>query len=119
MQRLPNSLVENLQLPIAYPAVGAAPYVTPANTRTTLSHATLNNTTAAAVTVSVSVVPSGQTQANANEIITNMSVPASGSAPTTVPGLIGRTLMPGTVLLLKASAANAITVAISGYETTL
>ena len=121
MQRVPKVLVENQQLPNAYPAAttAAAQYAPAANTYGTISSATLNNTTATPQTVSVSIVPAGGAQAAANEVVTTMSVPAAGSAPTTVPALVGQTLAPGEMLLIKASLAASITVRISGYETTL
>lgn len=114
MQRLPVPVVENVQLTTAY-----ATYYSPNAVRATISSATLNNTSGAPVTVSISIVPAAGSQANSNEIVTNLSVPAAGAAPTTLPGLVGQTLMPGETLEMKASAATAITPRISAYETTV
>lgn len=113
MQRLPKVLVENVQLTNAY----ASYYPAPASTLTTISAATLNNTSGAPVTVSISIVPAAGAQGNTNEIATNLSIPAAGAAPTVVAGLIGQTLGPGETLQMKASVGTAITPRISGYET--
>lgn len=115
MQRLPKALIFNIQAPNAY---GTDAYVAPANTWTTISAASFNNTSAAAVTLSVSIIPAAGSQANSNEIVTNLSIPAAGAAPTVATALIGQTLAPGERIQLKAGAATAITPRISGYETT-
>jgi hypothetical protein len=115
MQRLPQVLVENVQLTTSY----AVYYTAPANTYATISAATFNNTSGGAVTVSVSIVPASGAQANANELATNLSIPAAGAAPTVASSLIGQTLKPGETLQIKGGSATSITPRISGYETTL
>jgi len=115
MQRVPVILVQNLQLPTTY----AAQYtVNGSGAVATVSAATLNNTSGSPVTVSISVVPSGQAQANANEIVTNLSIPAAGAAPTVISSLIGQHIASGGSLQMKASSATAISACISGYLTT-
>lgn len=116
MQRLPIVLVENLQLPAAYAAQYTAP-ATPANALTTINAATLNNTTGSPVTVSISIVPAAGSQAAANEIVSALSIPATGTAPTVVSALIGMHLSAGETLQMKASSATAITARICGYQT--
>lgn len=87
-------------------------YTVPANSTLTVSAATLNNTTAAGVTATVSVTPSG---GSALGVVSALTVPASGAAPTTVPGLVGQTLGAGGVLAAKAGSAAAVTLWLSGY----
>jgi len=113
MQRLPKVLVENVQLTNAY----APYYPAPANTLATINAATLNNTSGAPVTVSISIVPAAGAQGNTNEIVTNLSIPAAGAAPTVVTALLGQHLSAGETLQMKASTGTAITPRISGYET--
>lgn len=113
MQRIPIVLVENVQLPNTYTTeFTAAAYVT-------INSNLFNNTSTAPVMVSVSIVPSGGTQGNSNEVLTNVSIPAAGSQPTTLNALNGQHLNAGETLQIKASTANAITPRISGYQTTL
>jgi hypothetical protein len=113
MQRSPLVLVENVQLTNAY-----ATYFT-ATAFTTISSNLFNNTTGTPATVSVSIVPAAGTQGVANEILTNVSIPASGSPPTISNALNGQTLNTGETLQIKCSANTAITPRISGYLTTL
>jgi hypothetical protein len=113
MQRLPKVLVNNVQLPNAY---GAAQYTVPVNTVTTISAFTLNNTTAGAITVSISIVPSGGSQGAANEVVTDLSIGAKTSVA--ISQLVGQNMAAGTGLTMKASAATSITAQVSGYETT-
>ncbi len=124
MQRIPVSILNNVQLPASLP--GAAQYTTPGNTGastppsyTTISAVTLNNTTATPRTVTFHVVPFGATPSAANQVGTTISVPAAGSTPTIVSGLIGHTLPTGYMLYMYADAATAVTALVSGYLTTL
>ena len=87
-------------------------YTVPANSTLTISAATLNNTTAAGVTATVSATPSG---GSALGVVSALTVPAAGAAPTTVPGLVGQTLGAGGVLAAKAGSAAAVTLWLSGY----
>lgn len=90
----------------------ATTYTVPANSTLTISAATLNNTTSTARTATATVTPSG---GSALGILTALPVPISGSAPTTVPGLVGQTLTAGGVLSIVADANSAVTAWISGY----
>jgi hypothetical protein len=110
--RIPAVLVNNVQLPNAY---GAAQYTVPANSVTTISAFTLNNTTAGAITASVSVVPSGGSQGAANEVVTELSIAAKTSVP--IPQLVAQHMAAGSTLVMKASAATSITAQVSGYVT--
>lgn len=112
MQRLPAVLVNNVQLPNAY----AAQYTVPVISTTTVSAFTLNNTTAGALTVSISIVPSGGAQGAANEVVTDLSIGAKTSVA--VPQLVGQHMATGSTLQMKASAAASITAQVSGYVTT-
>lgn len=115
-QRIPIVLVNNLQLPAAYP--GTPQFVGAAGTFTTISSVAFNNTSATPVAVSVSLVPAGGTQGNANEVVTSLVIPAAGAAPTTVSGLIGQHIVGVGSLDMKAATAAVITAQISGYQTT-
>lgn len=126
MQRVPLSILSNVQLPAAIP--GAAQYVTPGTiptggaqspSYTTISAFTLNNTTGTPRVVTVHVVPAGQSPSAATQIGTSITIPAAGSAPTIISGLIGHSLPTGWGLYLFADAATAVTALASGYLTTL
>lgn len=110
--RLPKQLVAGVQLG----ASAASYYGVPANTSTTISAFTLNNTTATPRTVTIHVVASGGTASAANQIATTIGVPAAGSPPTVVYGLVGQTLPAGATIQMLADAATAVTPLVSGYE---
>jgi hypothetical protein len=112
--RLPIVLVNNLQLPNAY-----APQFTGTDkTFVTLSSVAFNNTSASPVAISVSLVPAGGTQGVANEVVTNLVIPAAGAAPTQISALIGQHIVGAGMLEMKAATAAVITAQISGYLTT-
>lgn len=115
MQRLPIVIFNNLQLTTA--VAGATSAALP-NEFITISAATLNNTSAGAQTVDAHIVPSGGTATDANKIVSALSIPAAGAAPTVVAALIGQTIPKGGTLQMKASAGTAISPFVSGYQTT-
>ena len=117
MVRIPVVIFNNLQLSTA--VAGATSVVPDAVSLQTISAATLNNTSGAAVTVDLYIVPSGGTAGAANQIASALSVPMSGSAPTIVSALIAQTIPPGGTLQAKASAGAAVSIFVSGYRTTL
>lgn len=90
----------------------AKTYTVKANQTLTISAVTLNNSTSTARTATAEVTPSG---GSALEVVSDLSVPVSGSAPTTVPGLVGHTLQAGDAIALTADANSAVTAWISGY----
>lgn len=114
MQRLPVVLLASTLVPAAY----AAQHTTPANATETISAFTLNNTSASPVTVSISLTPAAGAPATADEIVTNLTVPAAGAAPTIVSALVGQHLAAGQSIQMKASVANVVAARISGYQTT-
>ncbi len=116
MQRIPKAFLRNLQLTTSL--VGAT-YTVPANSFDTIGACTLNNTTAVARLVTIHIVPSGATASTATQVATNLTVPPSGSSPTTVPALVGQQLEPGDSLQLAADVGAAVTPYASGYRTTL
>lgn len=122
MQRIPVSLISNLQLTTA---LAGATYTTPGNTAqpssavTTINSFMLNNTTATPRTVTIHIVPFGQTANAANQVASALAVPAAGSAPTVVSSLVGQHLPVGWSLQMLADAAASITPMVSGYLTTL
>lgn len=115
MQRLPKQLAGNLQLGTSISTL----YTVPANTRTTIAAAALNNTSATPRTVTLHLVPSGGSATTANQIITTVTVPAAGAQPTQLPAIVGQILEAGGTIQALAEAATCITPLISGYETTL
>lgn len=114
MNRTPKVLVGNVQL-----TVGASTYYTaPANTTTTISAFTLNNTSGVPRTATVHLVPSGGTASAANQIATAIVIPASGAMPTILAGAIGQHLATGGSIQMFADANGAVSVYASGYEST-
>lgn len=87
-------------------------YTVPASSTLTISAATLNNTTAGAVTATVQITPSG---GSALPIVSAYPIPVAGSAPTTVPGLVGQNMAAGAKLEAAAGANTSVNVWISGY----
>ena len=93
----------------------ASSYTVPAGALLTISAATFNNTTAAGVTVQVDVTPPGGSALPLVGGATDLNIPASGAAPTTVPGLVGQTLAAGGKIEMSASANTSINAWLSGY----
>jgi hypothetical protein len=122
MRRSPIVLVNNVQLPNAVAAqftmpAGSAPGVAvPAASTATITAATFNNTSGAAVTVDAHLVPAAGAAANSNKVA-SFSVPAG--APRIAYELIGQHLQPGWSLQMVASAATSVTAAVSGVLTEL
>lgn len=97
----------------ALPVSGSpASYTVPANARLTISAATLNNTTGAGVTSTVQITPNG---GSALQFVSALNVPASGAAPTTLPGLVGQTLTAGDKVEAYAASAASVNFYLSGY----
>lgn len=124
MQRLPVLMIANVQLGTT--VIAGASYTTPGTAAasvntpqpyTTINSFNLNNTTATPRTVTVHKIPPAGTAAPANEIVSTISVPATGSPPTVV-NLTGSHLPAGWTLALTADAATAVTADVSGYLTT-
>src|SRR5262245_633513 len=89
-------------------------YTAPASTRTIIDKFTGTNTTAAAQTITVKLIPSGGAAAASNTIVSVKSV-APGECYT-FPELVGHVLNPGDFISTLASAAAAITIRASGRE---
>jgi hypothetical protein len=87
-------------------------YTVPANSILTISAATLNNSTGTARTATVNITPNG---GSALALVSALPVPASGSAPTTVSGLVGQTLTAGGKIEIAADANAAVNAYLSGY----
>ena len=88
---------------------GASAYTVPTGASVTISAATVNNPTGAGVAFSAQVTPSG---GSALPMVSGLNIPASGAAPTTLPGLVGQTIGAGGKLEMAGLALNAW---ISGY----
>lgn len=112
MQRLPKRLVDGAQLT----AAAAVYYTAPANSLTTISAASVTNTTATARTVTVYLVPTGGT-AGAGNVVCSGRVVAPGET-FNIGGAIGQTLAAGGTLQALSDAATALTLVASGYVTT-
>jgi hypothetical protein len=113
MQNKPAQLVGNTQVA----ATDTTYYTVPINTRTTITAALVNNTTATARTLTVNIIPSGGSVSASNRVVSALVIPEAGTAPTQITALIGQTLLPGAVISMIAEAATALTPLISGYET--
>lgn len=94
----------------------AAVYYTATNVAATIRNATVTNTTAGAITVTIHIVPSGGAAAASNEKIAARSVAAGETY--LAPELIGANVMPGGTIQALASANTSLTLMVSGYEVT-
>lgn len=110
-QRLPTPLCTGVQLGTA----AASLYLVPQNTITTISAATLTNSTAVARTVTMHLVPSGGTPSAANMILSARTISPGESY--NVAQAIGQSMRAGSTIQALADAANAVSLVASGYET--
>lgn len=110
--RIPVNAITNLQLTAT---LTDTTYTVPAGAVFTPSACSLNNTTGTNRAVTANAYPSGGSAAAANEFLTALAVPASPSAPVTVPSLVGQNFPAGTVFVFKADAAAAVSINLSGY----
>lgn len=92
----------------------AAVYYTANNVRTTIQNATVVNTTAGAITVTIYIVPAAGSPGASNTKISAQSIAAGQSY--TCPELIGANIMPGGTLQALASANTSLTLMVSGLE---
>lgn len=111
MQRLPKRLVDGAQLTTA----AAIYYTSPNNSLTTISAASVTNSTAVPQTVTAYLVPSGGT-AGVGNVICSGRVVAPGET-FNIGGAIGQTLAAGGTLQALSDAATALTLVASGYVT--
>lgn len=84
----------------------AAQYTAPAGTSVKVATATITNVTAAAVTVSLSVVPTGATLNGTQRILNSYSLPANDTLDLSF--LKGAMLGPGDFIAGVASTASAV-----------
>ena len=91
-------------------------YVSPTGTRAIIDKATITNTTATTATFSANLVSNGGSASDANLIIDARAI-AAGECYT-CPELVGHILEPGGFISTLASAANTLTLRISGREVT-
>ena len=111
MQRLPKRLVDGAQLT----ATAAVYYTAPANSLTTISAASVTNTTATPQTVTVYLVPAAGAPGVGN-VVCSGRVVAPGET-FNIGGAIGQTLAAGGTLQALSDAATALTLVASGYVT--
>lgn len=91
-------------------------YTVPANTTGIPKRATFTNTSAGAVTITANIVPAAGASSAANRVIDPQGTVLSAGQTYVAPELAGKTMPPGTMLRMLASAAAAITVAVDGVE---
>ena len=77
---------------------------------------TAHNHTAAAVSLTIYIVPSGGSAADSNKLIAAMGLAAGFTD--TLPEVVGKFLNPGDFIAVVASAATSISVAANGRELT-
>lgn len=100
--------------PLQLAAAEVAQYTAPAATRTIIDKLTGTNTTAAAATVTVKLVPNGGAAGVTNTIVSVKSI-APGECYT-FPEIVGHVLNPGDFISTLAGTAAAITLRGSGRE---
>jgi hypothetical protein len=93
-------------------AAETAQYTCPANSAVKVASAVLTNNTGSAVTVSVSVLKSGQTADGTHRVLSGYSLAAGDS--TVLSELAGVFLGPGDFVSAIASAATSVTLVMSG-----
>ena len=87
---------------------------TAVNTRAIIDNFTVTNTSANNVTLSVNLIPTGESSSNANLIIKQRNI-APGETYT-FPGLVGKCLESGWSISTIASAATSLTISANGRE---
>lgn len=90
----------------------SAVYTVPASSAVTIASAVLCNTSATAVTVSVSVVPSGGSVDGTHRVISGYSLAAGDS--TALEELVGALLDAGAFISMNASAGSAVDYLLTG-----
>lgn len=88
-------------------------YTVPGSTGAVIKHGTLCNTTGAAVTVSLSLVPSGGTAGATNRVISSFSLPANDTQPLR-DYLAGACLGPQDFVSIQVGTADAVVLALTG-----
>ena len=83
-----------------------------ATSATVVTKCVVTNTSSAAVTFSLNIVPSGGSVATSNKVIASYSIAAGASYQ--CPEVVGHTLAKGTVISTIAGTASVLTLRISG-----
>jgi hypothetical protein len=110
MAMIPKQLKAATPLTTSYVTM----YTVPASTTTIIKEILLANTTAGAVTASVSVVPSAGTASTSNNILGGVNIDPNSTIVVELHTL----LITGDFISAKASAGSAVNIMISGVETT-
>ena len=108
----PKRLISGSQL-----TTSAATYYTASAVKARIDNLTLTNTTGAAATATVHLVPSGGSAGVTNCILSARSIAAGESYP--VPGAIAQWLDIGGTIQALSSTGAAITIVASGVESTV
>ena len=111
MALTPTRLIDGAQI-----ANSTTTYYTATNVRARIDSLTLTNTTAAAVTVTIYLVPGAGVAGSANTVLSSYSVAAGQTY--LVPGVIGQWLEESGTIQASASAASAVSIVASGIEWT-
>lgn len=91
-----------------------AEYTVPTATKTIIDKFTVTNTDSGAVTVTIRIVPSGETEGNQHQIIKDLSTAAS--ATTDISSMQNQVLSAGDKVFVVASLANKLVLRMSGRE---
>jgi hypothetical protein len=113
----PNKITQGIVVSTQLSSTSATSvYTVPSNSSATIKHGVLCNTSASAVTVSLSVVPSGGTASASNRIISGVSLPANSSI-SLKNYLEGAQLGAGDFISVTASVVDVLTVVLTGVVT--
>lgn len=95
----------------------STPYTSPADTTTIIDNFMACNTdSGGAHTITVYLVPNGQTALNSNQVISVLSIAASTTLNLT--SMQNQILIPGDQIVVVASSASAIVIRASGRQVT-
>jgi hypothetical protein len=106
-------IVKNL-VPAAQLTAAVATYYTAVNVKALLDKCTLCNTSGAAVTVDLHLVPSAGAASASNKVLDTVSV--NSHTTYVAPEVVGHVLEAGSTIQALASAATAVSLRVSGRE---
>lgn len=92
-------------------------YTSPANTVSIIKQMSLTNFGAAAVTVTIHLVPSGGSAATSNVLCNGVVISAGGQA-IVIYGAINHVLQAGDAVVAKSDTATSVNIIVSGFQVT-
>lgn len=110
------SVTANVLIGAQFVGSGATTYTAPTATRTIVDKFTATNTDSSSHTITVSIVPSGQSSGSQNAITSAFAIAAGVAADLTE--LHNQILASGDFVSVTASAANKLVIRMSGREIT-